>query len=268
MESFIRFAIGKKITHYGFSCHSPLPFPNNWSMNAEDLTEYRQEFFRLKQKYQTDIHLFLGLEVDYIPDITNVHDPVIHNHSWDYLISSIHHLGQLSNGEHWNIDGDLATFKKGLDDIFKGDIVKASEIFYRYTGEMIEAGGFDIIGHMDKIALNGRYFNTFDSESKWYNKQIMEIFQLISEKGIIVEINTKSFYNKHIVFPDIRYMKQMKQLNIPVMINSDCHYPDKLTDGFREIYDILKETGYETVRILTEEGWKDVPVSQISCCEL
>ncbi len=229
-------------------------------MRKEDMNEYRQEFARLREKYQSQIELYLGLEVDYIPDVASVKDELIQSQKWDYLISSIHHLKQFPNGEFWNIDGSLEIFKKGLDSIFSGDIFAAVKTFYRYTCEMIELGGFEIIGHLDKIALNARKIPGFDLSDKWYDDLIQETFRLIAEKGIIVEINTKSFYNKGIIFPDVRYFNRLRQLNIPVMINSDCHYPDKIADGFSEMRKLLKESGFETVKALKGGTWKDIPV--------
>ncbi len=258
METFIQFAIAKKLKYYGISSHSPVPFPNNWSMKSEDLDEYRQEFLRLREKYKSEIEIYLGLEVDYIPGITSVKDEAIQSRKWDFLISSIHHLNQFQDGQFWNIDGSLDVFKKGLDTIFSGDIFSATKTFYLYSCEMIESGGFDIIGHMDKIALNGRKIPKFNMSDKWYDDLIQETFLLLAEKGIIVEINTKSFYDKGIIFPDVRYLKRLRQLNIPITVNSDCHYPDKITDGFPEIYKLLQENGFKSVMAIKNGCWEEV----------
>jgi len=260
METFVQFAIAKKLGCYGISSHAPVPFPSRWAMRKEDMDEYRQEFFRLQEKYKDRIELYLGLEVDYMPEVINVTDSVVQSQKWDYLIGSIHHLGQLPSGIFWNIDGSFETFRKGLDSIFSGDVFAATKTFYRYTCEMIELGGFDIIGHLDKIAVNARKIPGFDLSDKWYNDLIEETFLLIAEKEIIVEINTKSFYDKKIVFPNVRYFNRLHQLNIPVMVNSDCHYPDNITDGFPEMYKLLQNAGFRTVRVLKEGRWTDVPL--------
>jgi len=260
MESFIRFAITKNLKYYGVSSHAPIPFPNNWSMKKEDIDEYRQELFRLREKYKPEIDLYLGLEVDYIHGFANVKDDIIQNRKWDYLISSIHHMDHIPNGRLWNMDGSITSFKNGLDKIYSGSVFIATKTFYRYTCEMIELGGFDIIGHMDKIAMNGRRIPGFDISDKWYDDLIQETFRLLAEKGIIVEINTKVFCSKGITFPDIRYFKQLCQLGIPIMVNSDCHSPDKVTNGFTEVYKLLQEAGFKTVRILKEGKWDDVPL--------
>ena len=258
MEAIVKFAVAKNFKYFGISSHAPVPLPNNWSMNKEDIDEYRQEFFRLKEKYKSEIELYLGLEVDYIPEIANINDTIVQSRKWDYLISSVHLLNQFPNGEYWDIDGTPSSFKSALDLVFSGDIFTAARTFYRYTCEMIELGGFDIIGHLDKIALNGREMSGFNISDKWYDDLIQETFRLLAEKGIIVEINTKPYNTRGIVFPDIRYFKQLRQLNIPVMVNSDCHKPDRITAGFTDMYKLLREAGFRTVRIMKEGRWQDV----------
>jgi len=133
-----------------------------------------------------------SLEVDYIPKVTNVFDDAVQNHRWDYLIGSIHHIDQMDDGSPWNIDGDLETFRKGLHQIFNDNIVSCTKKFFHYTNDMIELGGFNMIGHFDKIHLNGRFFEGFDYNNTWYKNLMKETLELIKEKGIIVEINTKS----------------------------------------------------------------------------
>jgi histidinol-phosphatase (PHP family) len=156
------------------------------------------------------------------------------------------------------MDGGGASFQKGLDTIYSGSIATLTRTFYRYTCEMIELGGFDIIGHLDKITMNGRKIPGFDISGKWYDNLIQETFRLLAEKGMIVEINTKIFSSQGITFPDVRYFKQLHQLGIPITVNSDCHSPDEVTNGLAEVYKLLQDAGFKTVRVLKEGEWRDV----------
>ncbi len=265
VETMCRAAFAKGLVSVGFSAHGSVyrktGIKTDWNLDDDRVGEYLDEVRAARLRWKGKIAVYLGLEVDYIPGVASVKDEAVQNEKWDYLIGSIHHVKQFPDGDFWNIDGSFNTFKKGLDSIFSGDIFAAVSTFYRYTCEMIELGGFDIIGHLDKIALNGRQIPGFDLSDKWYDDLIQETFQLLAEKEIIVEINTKSFYQYKIVFPDIRYFKQLRRLNIPVMVNSDCHYPDKITDGFPEMYKLLQEAGFETVRVLRKGNWRDIPVN-------
>ena len=192
--------------------------------------------------------------------MASVNDPEIKRRKFDYLIGSVHHLGVLEDGAQWNIDGSFKVFKKGLDQIFHGDIFEATKRFYRFTCEMLQLGGFDIIGHFDKIALNASYIDGFCISDKWYNDLMEETLDLIKEKDVIVEINTKSFCKNSVTFPNFAHLKQIKERNIPVMVNSDCHYPDNVTADFDVVYDKLKECGFKSTRALLGGEWMDVPI--------
>lgn len=260
MEDFVKFAVAKGLKAYGVSCHAPVSFSNNWSMKYDDLDEYMQEFHRLKVKFSEQIELYIGLEVDYIPEVASVNDPEIKKRKFDYLIGSVHHLGVLDDGEQWNIDGSFKFFKKGLEQIFHGDVFEAVKKFYMLTCEMLQIGGFDIIGHFDKVALNASYIDGFSISDKWYNDLMEETLDLIKEKNVIVEINTKSLGKKGVTFPNFKHLKQIKERNIPIMVNSDCHYPDNVIVDFGTVYDELKACGFKETVALLDGKWIEVPV--------
>ena len=123
---------------------------------------------------------------------------------------------------------------------------------------MVEIGGFDIVGHMDKIYMNGHRCKDFDFEADWYQKPFNESLQLIAEKGLMVEINTKNLLKRKQTYPHTNYLHRLLDLNIPVMVNSDCHYPDLVNDGRTEAFNILKEVGFKTTRELVAGKWEDI----------
>jgi len=51
----------------------------------------------------------------------------------------------------------------------------------------------------------------------------------------------------------------MKELNIPVMVNSDCHTPDLVNDGREEAFGLLKQAGYKATCELISGSWEEVP---------
>ena len=51
-------------------------------------------------------------------------------------------------------------------------------------------------------------------------------------------------------------------MNIPVMVNSDCHYPDLVNDGREEAFKLLKEIGFTTTRELVKGTWQDIPTGE------
>lgn len=262
-EDFVKFAISHGFRAYGFSSHSPLPFETFWNMSKEDVPEYLAEINRLKTKYIDRIEIYTALEIDYLDETYNPSIAYFQDMPLDYLIGSIHFLPlseHLSEENMVCIDGSFADYKASVDRYFEGDISKLVTRYFDSTLKMIEAGGIDIVGHMDKIYMNGHKCKGFSFDADWYQKPFRAALDLIAEKGLMVEVNTKNLTKKQQVFPRREYLRLLKDMNIPVMVNSDCHYPDLVNDGRAEAFEFLKEAGFKTTRELIKGIWQDVAI--------
>ena len=257
MEDFVKFALSAGLKKYGFSSHAPLPFHTPWNMDLENMPYYKAEFRRLEEKYASRIGLSLGLEIDYIHHIFGAANNQLYAlDDFDYLISSIHYLDPLPQGGFFSVDGNFFDFEQGLKTLYNGSIRTAAERYFEITREMLNRGGFHIVGHVDKISHNGSRCADFDIKEKWYVQAVSDILQLIKEKGYLLEINTKSYLDKGFTYPDVQFFPLIKELQIPVLVTSDCHYPHKVTDGFEAVYKLLKKAGFEILMELSENGWK------------
>ncbi len=256
MEEFIKYAIAKGITRYGFSSHAPLPFETHWTMKADDYKDYESEFLRLKAKYAHQIELFLGLEIDYVVGCSNAKSAFFADKKLDYRIGSVHYLDQLANGDYFSVDGSFKDFRIGMDELYAGDIRLVTERYFELSKEMVLLGGFDIVGHLDKITLHGTRFVDFDIHAQWYVDLMTDYLQLIKQRGLIVEINTKSLLEKGITFPDKSFYDLVYELQIPITVNSDCHYPSKVIDGYHETYAALKHVGFRELQQLIDGRWQ------------
>ncbi|MBN1463690.1 MAG: histidinol-phosphatase [Paludibacteraceae bacterium] len=258
MEQFVQYAVAKKLSAFGVSSHAPVPFASRWAMKADDMPEYIQEFNRLKKLYATKIELYLGLEIDYFANEKMAVFDAVKNVGLDYRIGSIHHIDNFPDGTRWNIDGSEKVFKLATEQIYNNDVRKIVRRYFELSEEMLCNASFDIIGHLDKIVPNASQFAEFSIADKWYNNLMLSLLTTIKEKQIIVEINTKSFLGRGITFPNQQYFKKINELKIPVMVNSDCHYPDLLTAGFNEVYVLLKDAGIKSVITRKANKWLEV----------
>ena len=156
-EDFVRFAVARGFRAYGFSSHSPLPFETFWNMSRDDMDEYLAEIARLKAKYEGQIELYVGLEIDFLDRTYNASIPYFRNLPLDYRIGSIHFLPLSPVLEERNmacIDGAYSEFARTVDAFFEGDIRRMVRRYFEAEMEMVEAGGIDIVGHIDKIYMN------------------------------------------------------------------------------------------------------------------
>lgn len=260
-EDFVKFAISHGFRAYGFSSHSPLPFETNWNMSKDEMPEYLAEINRLQVKYSDRLEIYVGLEIDYLDETYNASIPYFKELPLDYRIGSIHFLpisDQLLEKNMVCIDGSFRDYAHSVIEYFEGDIRLLVKRFFHSTLQMIEAGGIDIVGHMDKIYMNGQKFSDFSFDADWYQEPFNACLDLIAEKGLMMEVNTKNLTQKQETYPKMEYLSRIREMNIPVMVNSDCHYPNLVNDGRREAFTLLKEAGFRTTRELIRGEWQDV----------
>ena len=115
-----------------------------------------------------------------------------------------------------DVDGRFDSFKIKMERFFDNDIRHVVETFYRQSVDMVEAGGFDIIGHFDKIGHNASMFAPGIEDEVWYGKCVD---RLVERR----------------IFPSFRYLPRLVESGVTIVVNSDAHYPDKVDAGREEV---------------------------------
>ena len=262
-EDFVKFAIQHQFRAYGFSSHSPLPFETSWNMSKDNMDEYLTEINRLKRKYADQLEIYVSLEIDFLDKTYNPSIDYFQNLPLDYRIGSVHYLPlayPLLEKNMMCMDGSFTDYENALNIHYEGDIRKLVRHYYQSSAEMVEAGGIDIVGHMDKIYMNGQRCKGFSIDAAWYTKEVLEYMDLIAEKGLMVEINTKNLVKKHETYPHKNFFPALLERKIPVMVNSDCHYPDLVNDGRKEAFELLKAYGFKSTCELVNGVWTEMGI--------
>lgn len=262
-EDYIKFALSQNFRAYGFSSHSPLPFETFWNMSAIDMPEYLNEIDRLKEEYNGRIEIYVGLEIDYLDDTYNASMPYFQSLPLDFRIGSIHFIPwkQMLTEENMTcIDGPYSNFAKAVEQRYQGSIQRLIKDYFYSSMRMVELGGIDIVGHMDKIYMNASQHPDFDIQADWYRKQMEAYIDLIAEKGLIVEINTKNYLRKQQIYPHLNMFSRLYQHQIPIIVNTDSHFPDLINSGRIEALQQLKAIGFRTTRELANGKWEDVAI--------
>lgn len=259
MEDFVRAAVEAGFAAYGFSSHAPLPFATRWTLPAEKVQDYLDEIERLKREYAEKIELYAGMEIDYLNEEQNPASGYFQTLPLDFRIGSVH-LVYTPEGEIVDTDTNAENFKYLLETCFHGDLKSLAAAYFEASMRMVERGGFDFIGHADKIRYNVSQCGEDIPETAWYQARLADLFALIAEKGMMVEINTKAFRQKGCFFPDVKDWDYIKRWNLPVVVNSDAHSPALLNNGRFEALEQLRERGFRTVRQLMRGRWQEVEI--------
>ncbi|MFP4179539.1 MAG: histidinol-phosphatase HisJ [Spirochaetaceae bacterium] len=260
LEDYVKYAISRGFHALGFSGHAPLPFPNDWTMNEENLSTYIREVLALKERYRDSLEICLGLETDYLDKKHNPAHPKYKALGLDYQIGSVHHLYSPERTEFLQVDYTKEELELLLKDTFDKDIKALVSTYYRMVREMVQTGGFEILGHLDLVKKQNRGNVYFDETEKWYKREIEKTLETVAETDVILEINTGAMARGYTAepYPSPWIIDRAAELKIPVTINSDAHRPEWLDYGFEEAENLARAAGYSSKIVYTEGEWREI----------
>ena len=263
MEDYVKEALNLGMKSMGFSSHVPLPFECPWSMGKEHLPNYIKEARSLKKKYEDRIQLYVGLEVDYIPDIMGPQHEDILNLSLDYNIGSVHFVDRFPDGTPFEVDGMRREFVDAIDQIFLGDSKKLVCRYFELIREMLTKSKPTILGHLDKLKVHNVNGVIFGESAGWYKDEVVRTMDVLASNDVILEVSTRGIYKKicNETYPSPWILKLALEREIPVTISSDAHHIREIIGNFDFARSTLLDVGYKEVWQLWNGNWKQFPIN-------
>ncbi|MDX9902647.1 MAG: histidinol-phosphatase HisJ family protein [Bacteroidales bacterium] len=224
-------AISKGFREIGFSDHiHPSGIHSKWCMDHDRLPEYAERIMALRREYpETEIRM--GIELDYIPGTGKEALQIIRSFPFDYIIGSVHYLGD-------------ETVDLGPEFYIGKDIDEIYENYFNLICEAAASGLFDIIGHPDLVRIH-----RFRPEG-----DISHLYRLMAAAfrihDVAFELNTNG-RNRPLqdFYPDRRYLSLFAEQGVPVCVNSDAHFPERVGQYFDEAYELLRQAGYREMAV-------------------
>lgn len=239
-EEFVLKAIAEGFQVYSFTEHLPFPekymaeFPYPDEVKAalgflnNDLDGYFREMLALKKKYQDQIELLVGLEIDYLPsehvylrEMLREYGPFLQ----DGLLSV--HIMQGQNG--WRcLDLSPADFQEGLLTYY-GSYEKVQLAYYALVKEAVLA---DLgphkprrIAHLTLCNKFQHYFGQAGRVSKKIKEAVGDLLNCLKERGYSLDFNVSGLYREYCreVYPSPWIIKRAQDLKIPLIYGSDAH---------------------------------------------
>ena len=269
LEDCANEALNAGLTALGFSDHAPLPFDTDWTMLLARLPEYRAEVRRLRAALRDRLEIYLGLEMDYLPEEPTIafqRDRVL-SLGWDYVIGSIHYLGREAGGELWSMDVNRETFERGLGEIYHGDVRAYCDHYYAAVRDLARDGRFTIMGHLDytkRFNDGGRYYS---DEAAWYRQMIDQTLGVLAQAGMILEVNTGGWRSPcREAYPAPFILRRARELGLDVTVNADAHAPGDVAVGLDRGLALVQAAGYRQVARLLNGQWRQVTIQEASEC--
>lgn len=235
MEEMAKAACDAGFLHWGFSPHSPIPVESPCNMSTDDVAKYLDECRRLSDIYKAAMNIYAGMEVDYLGRDFGAHIDYFQRLPLDYKIGSVHFVPN-QDGIPIDCDGRFERFAAHLRVGFAGDLRYVVEKYFEQVLTMLELGGFEILGHFDKVIGNASQADPQMENQDWYRALIEDVISHASSAGVLVEINTKAFLNSTRFYPALRWWPLLLKAGLPLIINSDAHYTDKINAGRPEAF--------------------------------
>jgi len=226
VDEYIQKAIALGIDIYGFSEHAPMDFDEGYRLAFNEMKAYEQDILTAREKYQDDIEILLGYEVDWLPGHM---DERVLNAEVDYLIGSVHFI------DKWSFDNPefIGGWKeRNIDEIWQA--------YFEATEAMAKSGYFDIVGHLDLIKV-----------FKYLPKQDVRLLaknslSSIKKSGMVLELNAAGL-RKPVgeIYPSKALLEEAYDLDIPITFGSDAHSTEQVGFGYEAAVALAKAVGYD-----------------------
>ncbi|OMD58768.1 histidinol-phosphatase [Paenibacillus odorifer] len=244
LEEYVQRGIELGLQQLGLSDHLPLihvdpaSYYPEMAMPMAELPRYVEECLTLKERYRGVIDLRVGLEADYIEGYEEQIREILSPYPWDYLIGSVHFLGEWDITDHRQVHG------------WEGrDALEVYRLYYDAVKKSALSGLYDIIGHMDVIKRFGYGPQTPEGKAEVRALEL-ETLKVIADSGIAMELNASGLTKPCAeMFPAEHLLQEALKLGIPLTLGSDAHDPTKLGDGLQEARSMLWHTGFRELAV-------------------
>ncbi len=236
MEDMVLQGISKGLSVMCFTEHHDLNFPDSsdgpGSSFLLDAEAFRQELFRLREKYREKIRLLFGVELGLQPPVSRENALFAKSYPFDFIIGSTH-------------------ICRGKDPYYPDFYLERSEeaAYREYFEAVLENVAsfpdFDSCGHLDYVTRYGPSRDKYYSYDK-YRDILDEILKCLIRKGKGLELNTGGLNAGMRDFHPCREaLLRYRSLGGEIItIGSDSHDPGLIAQGFDLAARALKECGF------------------------
>jgi histidinol-phosphatase (PHP family) len=201
-----------------------------WESQARDDLDAYCEFVR-------STPLRLGIEVDFVPGAEDRTASLLEERDLDYVIGSIHFLG------------DRAVDMEGEYDIWQADF-DADSIWRRYferLGEAAQSGLFDILAHPDLVKKWGAGRPRPERDPRFYYEPAVEA---IAESGIAVEVSTAGL-RKPVgeIYPAPDFAGMCHEAGAVFTLSSDAHVPGEIGYAYDRAVEAMRDWGIGEIAV-------------------
>lgn len=247
VQEMYQAATQKKLQYYGFSEHTPLPegfscaLYRDGDMNiffknyVHDISELKKTVAVYNQEHaEKHPEVLLGMELDFTPSNYAYMDNLIAAYPFDYVIGTIHYIGEQSIGR-WKPEEASQEKKYAF-----------FESYYECTRQLAKYGKTDIIAHPDFVKIHCVQDFHGWLETKRAQECLHETCKVLKDTGIVLEVSTGGLIKAcNEIHPAPQIMKLFADYQIPISFASDTHDINTIAYEFDALANFARSYGYK-----------------------
>lgn len=224
------------LEYLGISEHSPLPPGFSCRLYqehfAEDFPALCDEVLALARQ-EGSPRLLLGIELDWIPSNMPYMRDLLAGKPFDYVIGSLHFLGEMSIGFNANWDCPVE------------EAFRRFEAYYQAMADMARSGLIHIASHPDFIKLH-----CFDLFQEWLYQPLSrlvigEAMQALRQNNVLLEVSSAGLRQPFCEpYPGPMIMDIAAREDVRISLASDAHRPEDVAGQFDELARYARSYGY------------------------
>lgn len=246
-DAYVDAALAAGLSEYGISDHAPqLPEPfDDWRMLDAELPEYLRWIERARGHAAGRIAIRAGLECDWLAGCQPWIAELASRHEWDYLIGSVHYLGD------WDFDNP-----KWLGRWAASDVAAVWTHYWQTYAQMAASGLFDILGHPDLVKKFG-HIPAGDLD-RYYEPAVAAI----AAAGSVIELNTAGWHKPCAeAYPAPRFLELACRAGVPLVISTDAHAPEEVGRDLARASAVAKAAGYRETQLFERRDRRGEPLA-------
>jgi len=204
-REYVERAIERGLKVLGFSDHVPMAFPDGhesiFRIPLRLLEDYVTGVLALKEEYKRDIHIRLGFEAEYYPDLFEGMLRLLEPYPVEYMLL----------GQHFNDSREA---------VYNPSMPMSREALKTYVDRVIEGmetGRFTYVAHPDLFCFAGR--------PAVYEAEMTRLCERAKTLDMPLEINILGMRNGR-CYPCDAFWPIAKRLDCRVVLGCDAHDPN------------------------------------------
>ena len=224
------------------TCHNPMPesYGHSGRMRDDQVGQYLAMVDRCGNACGGGLDVRVGLECDYFPGYESYVRQQIESLPLHYVIGSVH--------------PHLAIWRRR----FVTEEARQTQMnYFNQLAAAAETEMFDSVSHPDLIKNM--------TEEQWDFQAIADhvgwCLDRIANVGVAMELNTSGrLKSVPEMNPTPAMLRMMRQRNIPVVLGSDAHVPERVADHFEQALELLRQVGYTHVSYFLDRKRREIEI--------